>query len=76
MIATSKRVDVSGVDQSTIEKVSARDYFTKDKATEKKSEEAFFKQGEKPQVCGVCTIGYKMKGGLGGLQKRHIGDRL
>lgn len=51
VIATSKRVDVTGVDQKTIEKASAADYFTKEKSKEKKSEEAFFKQGEKPEVC-------------------------
>lgn len=54
VIATSKRIDISGVDQSALEKVSASDYFTKDKAAEKKSEEAFFKQGEKPQVCRIA----------------------
>ena len=54
VIATSKRIDISGVDQSALQKVSASDYFTKDKAAEKKSEEAFFKQGEKPQVCRIA----------------------
>lgn len=51
VIATSTKVDVSGVDKKTLEKVSEEDYFTKDKKAEKaKSEEAFFKQGEKPEV--------------------------
>jgi large subunit ribosomal protein L6e len=50
VIATSGRVDLSGVDQSVLEKVSAPDYFTKEKSKEKKTEEAFFKQGEKPEV--------------------------
>jgi large subunit ribosomal protein L6e len=50
VIATSKRIDVSGVDAKAIEKISAPEYFTKEKKAEKKSEEAFFKQGEKPQV--------------------------
>lgn len=50
MIATSKRIDIAGVDSKTLEKISAADYFTKEKKAEKKSEEAFFKQGEKPQV--------------------------
>lgn len=50
MIATSKRIDISGVDAKTVEKVSTPDYFTKEKKAEKKSEEAFFKQGEKPEV--------------------------
>ena len=51
VIATSSKVDLGGIDSSTVEKVAAPEYFTKDKKTEKKSsEEAFFKQGEKPEV--------------------------
>ena len=50
VIATSGKVDLSGIDSATLEKVSASDYFTKEKAQEKKTEEAFFKQGEKPEV--------------------------
>lgn len=51
VIATSSKVDLSGIDSSTVEKVAGPEYFTKDKKTEKKSsEEAFFKQGEKPEV--------------------------
>ncbi|KAJ6120503.1 60S ribosomal protein L6 [Penicillium sp. IBT 18751x] len=55
VIATSKRIDISGVDSKTLEKISAADYFTKDKKAEKKSEEAFFKQGEKPQKKQVAS---------------------
>lgn len=50
VIATSKRLDISGVDSKALEKISAPDYFTKEKKAEKKTEEAFFKQGEKPEV--------------------------
>ena len=50
MIATSKRVDISGVDSKVLEKTSAPEYFTKEKSKEKKSEEAFFQQGQKPEV--------------------------
>src|SRR5690606_6883079 len=52
VIATSAKVDLKGVDQKTLEKVSEADYFTKDKKAEKeqKGEEAFFKHGEKPEV--------------------------
>ena len=51
VIATSAKVDLKGVDEKILEKVGEPDYFTKDKASEKKSsEEAFFKQGEKPEV--------------------------
>jgi large subunit ribosomal protein L6e len=49
VIATSAEVDLKGVDAATIEKVSASDYFTKEKSKEKKTEEAFFKNGEKPE---------------------------
>ncbi|KAJ5217794.1 60S ribosomal protein L6 [Penicillium citrinum] len=55
VIATSKRIDVSGVDSKAIEKISAPEYFTKEKKAEKKSEEAFFKQGEKPQKKVVAS---------------------
>lgn len=63
VIATSKRVDISGVDQSVLEKVSASDYFTKEKKAEKKTEEAFFKQGEKPEVCEFVDRLDSMHGG-------------
>ena len=51
VIATSQKVDLSGIDAKVVDKVSASGYFTKDKKAEsKKSEEAFFAQGEKPEV--------------------------
>lgn len=50
VIATSQKVDVSGVDQKKIEEIAQPKYFTAEKAKEKAGEEAFFKQGEKPQV--------------------------
>ena len=50
MIATSQKVELKGVDDKTLTKVAEPDYFTKDKPSEKKkSEEAFFKQGEKAE---------------------------
>ncbi|KAJ5158622.1 Translation protein SH3-like subgroup [Penicillium coprophilum] len=55
VIATSKRVDISGVDAKSIEKISAPGYFTKDKKAEKKTEEAFFKQGEKAEKKVVAS---------------------
>lgn len=51
VIATSYKVDVSGLDEKKIEEISQPKYFTAEKAKEKAGEEAFFKQGEKPQVC-------------------------
>lgn len=56
VIATSSKVELNGVDQKTLEKVSQPDYFTREKKTEKKGEEAFFKQGEKPEVRETDTI--------------------
>lgn len=34
-----------------MKKASEDGYFTKDKAAHKPGEDAFFKQGEKPEVC-------------------------
>jgi large subunit ribosomal protein L6e len=50
VIATSTRVDISSIDKKVLEKVSDESYFSRDRAKDKKTEEAFFKQGEKPQV--------------------------
>lgn len=38
------------MDEKVLEKVSEDGYFTKDKKSKKTGEEAFFKQGEKPEV--------------------------
>lgn len=59
VIATSHKVDLKGIDEKVLEKVAGPDYFTKDKAAEKKkSEEAFFKQGEQPAVgCPGTQLG-------------------
>ena len=51
MIATSAKVDISGLDEKTLEKVGGESYFTREKKSGKKGEEEFFKQGEKPEVC-------------------------
>lgn len=50
VIATSYRVDVSGLDAKKIEEISEPKYFVGEKEKEKAGEEAFFKQGEKPAV--------------------------
>ncbi|EAS31484.3 60S ribosomal protein L6 [Coccidioides immitis RS] len=55
VIATSSTVDLNGVDQKTLEKVSQPEYFTREKAEQKKGEEAFFKQGEKPEKKKVAS---------------------
>jgi large subunit ribosomal protein L6e len=56
VIATSSKVDLKGIDEKTLEKVAGADYFTKNKAAEKKkSEEAFFKQGEQPEKKKIAS---------------------
>jgi len=51
VIATGSKVDVSGIDEKTLDKVSGAEYFvrTDSKKDKAQSEEAFFKQGEKPE---------------------------
>ena len=56
VIATSLKVDLAGIDEAKINEIAQPKYFTAEKAKEKAGEEAFFKQGEKPQV-GACAMG-------------------
>ncbi|KAF1955697.1 60S ribosomal protein L6-B [Byssothecium circinans] len=49
VIATSTKVDIKGVGEDVLKKTSEPGYFTKDKEAKKPGEDAFFKQGEKPQ---------------------------
>ncbi|CAG8977330.1 hypothetical protein HYALB_00009202 [Hymenoscyphus albidus] len=49
VIATSYKVDLSGIDSAKVEEVSGEKYFAAEKGEKKKGEEAFFKQGEKPE---------------------------
>ena len=51
VIATSAKVDLKGIDEKTLERVSSKEYFAREKSQEKKDGTAFFKQGEKPEVC-------------------------
>jgi large subunit ribosomal protein L6e len=51
VIATKTKVDIKAVDHKLLEKISGEKYFAGDKSEKKKGEEAFFKQGEKPEVC-------------------------
>ncbi|OCK90294.1 uncharacterized protein K441DRAFT_580059 [Cenococcum geophilum 1.58] len=55
VIATSTTVDLKGVDEKVLEKVSEDGYFTKDKKSKKTGEEAFFKQGEKPEKKEIAS---------------------
>ena len=43
-------MDLKGIDEKVVEKVGEEGYFTRDKAENKKGEEQFFAQGEKPEV--------------------------
>ncbi|KAI9887407.1 MAG: hypothetical protein M1823_000744 [Watsoniomyces obsoletus] len=50
VIATSSKVDLSGIDEKTVDKVAGDGYFARDKGKKgKKGEEEFFAQGEKPE---------------------------
>ncbi|KAI1610033.1 50S ribosomal protein L6e [Exophiala viscosa] len=50
VIATSTKVDISGLDESTLDKVGKAEYFSREKKSKKqKGEDAFIKQGEKPE---------------------------
>jgi large subunit ribosomal protein L6e len=50
VIATSTKVDISGLDESTLDKVGKAEYFGREKKSKKqKGEDAFIKQGEKPE---------------------------
>lgn len=50
VIATRTTVDVSAIDSAVVDKVSSEGYFAREKKSDKTGEEAFFKQGEKPEV--------------------------
>lgn len=50
MIGTSSKIELKGIDEKTVEKVAEEGYFTREKNQDKSGEEAFFKQGEKPEV--------------------------
>jgi Ribosomal protein L6e len=59
VIATNTKVDLKGVDDKTLEKISEPNYFTEKKSEKAKTEEAFFKQGEKPEV-GPCRLRFSI----------------
>jgi large subunit ribosomal protein L6e len=55
VIATSQKVDLSGVDSKKVEEVAGDKYFAREKGDKKKGEEQFFKQGDKPEVRKFCV---------------------
>jgi ribosomal protein L14E/L6E/L27E len=70
VIATSVKVDLAGIDEAKLEEISRPKYFTAEKAKEKAGEEAFFKQGEKPQVRTITRFG-RASGCDTGLTEQH-----
>ena len=50
VIATSTSVNVKGIDKNLLKKVSDEKYWAREKSEKKTGEDAFFKQGEKPEV--------------------------
>lgn len=58
------KVDLKGIDEKTLEKVGQDGYFTREKKQDKSGEEAFFKQGEKPEVSTI-VIFYGVEGVAG-----------
>lgn len=56
VIATSHKVDLSGIDQKKVDEVAGDKYFAREKSEKKKGEEEFFKQGEKPEVCSWAKL--------------------
>jgi large subunit ribosomal protein L6e len=50
VIGTSTKVDISGLDQKTVDKIASPEYFSREKKSRKqKGEEAFLKQGDKQE---------------------------
>ncbi|PMD55897.1 putative 60S ribosomal protein L6-B [Hyaloscypha bicolor E] len=49
VIATSQKVDLSGIDSKKVDEVAGDKYFAREKGDKKKGEEQFFKQGEKAE---------------------------
>ena len=45
-------MDLKGIDEKVVDKVGEEGYFTRDKVQNKKGEDQFFAQGEKPEVMG------------------------
>jgi large subunit ribosomal protein L6e len=53
VIATSHKVDLSGIDQKKVDEVAEPKYFAREASEKKKGEGAFFKQGEKQEVSKI-----------------------
>ena len=60
-------MDLKGIDEKVVEKVGEEGYFTRDKAENKKGEDQFFAQGEKPEVNESCADHFKFKENISSL---------
>jgi ribosomal protein L14E/L6E/L27E len=56
VIATSHKVELSGVDGKKLEEIAGPKYFAREAGDKKKGEDAFFKQGEKPEVSPIILV--------------------
>jgi large subunit ribosomal protein L6e len=56
VIATSEKVDLSGIDSKKLDEIAGDKYFAREKGDKKNGEEQFFKQGEKPEVRNLKTM--------------------
>jgi large subunit ribosomal protein L6e len=73
VIATSTSVNVSGIDKDLLKKLSDSKYWAREKSEKKKGEDAFFKQGEKAEVCiDVIPSTFDDFDGLMCAQKKEI----
>jgi len=55
VIATQTNVDIKSVDSKLLDKISEDKYFAREKSEKGKGEEAFFKQGEKPEKKTIAS---------------------
>jgi large subunit ribosomal protein L6e len=50
VIATSTVLNIKSIDKELVKKLSGKEYFAREKSEKKTGEDAFFKQGDKPEV--------------------------
>ncbi len=76
VIATSLKVDLKGIDSSTVEKVSGEGYFTSEKKKDQATEDAFFKHGQKPEVSQISQTRSKQRllGRRCGFETHNLGN--
>jgi large subunit ribosomal protein L6e len=76
VMATSTKVDVKGVDEKVVKKLSDPKYFARAAKDKKKGEEAFFKQGEKPEVWRTLKVwGWLMRAQKKPVDKSRVEDQ-